>query len=516
MDMRGTVANIGGLVEIYVTDSEKRIDEFLRTIRRELPQPAEIVHVKREEVQTVDFDDFSIIKSDQGEKDLAFFPADIALCPDCLAEMRDTNNRRFEHPFISCMVCGPRYTIVDRFPYDRDNTSMIDWPMCPQCEEEYTNLADRRYHAQTVSCHDCGPKMLARVRPEDETDKEPLDAAAALLREGRVIAFTGMGGYYLMCNTHDPEAIRNLREIKGREAKPFAVMYRDMEQIKRYCYVGPVEENLLTSSARPILLLERRPLEELETGHPNNYDEFLKSRFVGAFLPSMGAQYMLMNRFGGSVIATSANISDMPIIKEDEEMFALMDKTPALAGVFYNERKIRTSVDDSVVRVVDGQPQMIRRSKGYVPTPLYVESAKSEIFATGGHLKNSFALSKAGFVYPSRYFGDLDAAANQREYDNNVKMMEKLFRITPQKVVCDMHPNYYTTRFAKEYAAAHSLPLLQVQHHHAHVASVMAEHKLEGPLIGVAFDGTGYGTDGKIWGGEFLICEKANSNEPAT
>ena len=224
----------------------------------------------------------------------------------------------------------------------------------------------------------------------------------------------------------------------------------------------------------------------------------------------MGAQYLLLDAFGGPLIATSANLSGMPIIKEDEEMFRFMEQSPDLAAVFYNERRIRVSVDDSVCRVIDGQPQIIRRSKGYAPVPLYVEPCGQEILACGGQLKNSFALGKDGFVYPSQYFGDMDSAENRALYENNVERMAALFRIRPEKVVCDLHPDYYTTRYAEVYARAHDLPLVRVQHHHAHVASVMAENAIDGPVIGVSFDGTGYGTDGAIWGGEFLLCEKGD------
>ena len=510
LGMKGTVSNIGGLVEIYVTDTEQRITAFLNTLIEQKPGPAEIVHVRRDPAPLSVFEKFTILQSGEGEREVAMIPADIAVCPDCLREMYTASDRRHRHPFISCMVCGPRYTIVDRFPYDRDNTSMIDFPMCPQCETEYTMLKDRRYHAQTISCHDCGPQMLERLSIDDPTEKMPLERAAALLKEGCVVGFKSMGGYNLLADPLDPEAVRMLREMKGREKKPFAVMFRSVEEIRCYCHVSDVEEKLLTSSARPILLLERKSSEELQAFHPADYTEFEKSRFIGSFLPSMGAQYLLLDNFGGPLIVTSANRSGMPIIKEDREMFRFMEESPDLAAVFYNERKIRVSVDDSVCRVIDGQPQIIRRSKGYAPVPLYVESCEQEILACGGQLKNSFALGKGGFVYPSQYFGDMDSAENRALYEENVERMAVLFRIRPEKVVCDLHPNYYTTGFAETYAKEHGLPLVRVQHHHAHVASVMAENAIEGPVIGVSFDGTGYGTDGAIWGGEFLLCEKGD------
>jgi hydrogenase maturation protein HypF len=510
LKMKGTVANVGGLVEVVVTDTEKKIKKFVDTLLEEKPAPSEIVHVRTEDAPAQIFDGFSIIQSGEGEKEITMLPADIAVCDDCLSDMNDSEDRRYRHPFISCMACGPRYTIIDRIPYDRDNTSMIDFQMCDDCRNEYENLDDRRHHAQTISCYDCGPQMKARFNSEFDDDdfrkRRLLDLASSFIKGGRVIAFKSMGGYNLMANPFDDEAVRILREIKGREEKPFALMFRDIDQIKEYCRVDRVEEKLLNSSARPIILLERYDAETLEKKRPRNYREILKSRFVGAFLPSMGAQYTLLEKVGDPVIATSANISGMPIIKDDEQMFELMEKSD-IAGVFYNERDIRVSVDDSVARVIDGQPQIIRRSKGYVPVPLYCGGIDGEILACGGQLKNSFALAKEGFVYPSQFFGDMETLENRKLYEENVSRMEALLRIKPKKVVCDMHPGYFTTAFAEKYAEEKGIALEKVQHHHAHVASVVAENDIKGPVIGVSFDGTGFGPDGAVWGGEFLLCE---------
>ncbi|MGI6737560.1 MAG: carbamoyltransferase HypF [Anaerovoracaceae bacterium] len=506
--LSGEVRNLGGLVEVTLTDTERRIGEFISELRLNKPEPAEIVHISCEQTEPREFTGFTIRNSGIGQREVAMIPADLAICPHCLKEMLDPDNRRYMHPFISCMECGPRYTIVDRFPYDRDNTSMIDFPMCRRCRSEYEDIHDRRYHAQTISCHNCGPQMDFKLYDDDHLSaKTELEKAAALLKEGRVIAFKSVGGYNFVANPFNVDAVRDLRVIKGRAQKPFAVMFRDLDEVRRYCHVGEVAARLLTSSARPIVLLEHRSLDELEAMKPRNYSEIMRSRFIGSFLPSMGAQYILLMLFGGPLIFTSANRSDLPIIRDDAQMFAMMEAESRIAETFYNHRGIRVSVDDSVVRVIDNQPQMIRRSKGYVPVPLYMEGGRGEILATGGQLKNSFSVSKGPFAYVSQYFGDLDSEENQAIYRANVPRLEELFRIRPQKVVCDLHPLYFTTRFAREYAQEKDVPLLQVQHHHAHVASVMAEHGLTGPLIGVSFDGTGYGPDGAIWGGEILYCE---------
>ncbi len=579
--IKGEVLNIGGLVDIIVTDTKERIDAFVEAIKREKPAPAEIVHIKREVLGREndggfrEFDSFTILRSDAGDDEAAMIPADLSICPDCLAELEDEKNPRYRHPFISCMVCGPRYTVIDRIPYDRENTAMIDWPMCEFCEGEYTDRNDRRYHAQTISCHECGPYLRFRVNGSDEEitkdDEGILAAVCELLHQGKVLAMKGVGGYNLIADPFSAQAVKSLREIKMREQKPFAVMFRDTDEVKKFCRMSKEEENLIKSSAKPIILLEHKSPEEIisalgwkdskfvgdldtktcglgnvRTDSRPDLSDIEKSRFIGSFLPSMGAQYMLLKMYGRPLIVTSANLSDMPIIKDDEEMFLMMSRKPLIAACLYNERDIRVRVDDSVVRVIDGQPQMIRRSKGYAPVPLFIADADTDeeaegekrntdskkdidkslmILAAGGQLKNSFALSKGQFSYVSQYFGDLDSAENRALYEKNVERMKELFRIEPCAVACDLHPLYYTTQFAEHYAQRHAnssdgneasaLPIIRVQHHHAHVASVMAEHNINDTVIGVSMDGTGYGTDGNIWGGEFLVCRRGEFERAA-
>ena len=566
--MKGHVLNIGGLVEIVVTDTPERISAFLNSLIENKPEPSEIVHVKREVIEYTTFDSFTIVKSDDGGDETAMIPSDLAICPQCLKELYSKDNPRFQHPFISCMACGPRYTIIDRIPYDRHNTSMVDFPMCSFCEGEYTDLHDRRYHAQTISCHSCGPELLwksapARRQAAEETsdafltgsasgdkcieagsrlctDKNILDHAADALSRGAVLLFKSVGGYNLIADPFSDEAVSKLRRIKAREEKPFAVMFRSIDEIKQFCHIDQVEERLLSSSARPILLLEHR-LEELCKTRPagGNIDrrfsagslaDLKRSRFIGSFLPSFAAQYMLLDRIS-PLIFTSANLSDMPMIRDDDEALKMLESNSEIDGMIYNLRQIRVRADDSVARVIDGQPQMIRRSKGYAPVPLFVntDDAGSDskdsgsnpsrriprIFAAGSQLKNSFALTKGNFVYMSQFFGDMDTVENQKIYRENLTRLSKLFRIKPEAVVCDMHPGYFTTGFSEEYVRSNGLPLIKVQHHHAHVASVMAENDIKGKVIGVSFDGTGYGTDGNIWGGEFFLCQGGDAERIA-
>ncbi len=500
--VKGNVRNIGGLVDIEMTDTPDNIDRFIELIKAEKPKPAEIVHIKVEERKFKEFTAFDIIDSGEGDDEASMIPADLAICDDCLSDLNNPRDPRYAHPFISCMSCGPRYTIIDKIPYDRENTAMVDFPMCDFCEEEYSTRENRRYHAQTISCHNCGPQL--KLRNTSLLGESAVSECISRLKEGKIIALKGVGGYNFIATPFLNETVLKLRALKGREEKPFAVMFPDITQIKEFCQVTEEEEQLLLSSARPIVLLET-------IGSPFAPETNKTSRYTGAFLPSMGLHYLLLKSCG-PLIVTSANLSDMPMIKDDEEMFELYEeKKDLLAGVFYHDRDIRVRVDDSVVRVVDGQPQMVRRSKGYAPVPLYLKggetlSKEQMILALGGQLKAAFTLSKGNFAYVSQYFGDLDAEYIRNIYIENIERMKKLFRIDPKLVVTDCHPLYFTNAFSRKYSEKYNIPLLEVQHHHAHVASVMAEHHIDDAVIGVSFDGTGYGTDGNIWGGEFLLC----------
>ncbi|MGC6175842.1 carbamoyltransferase HypF [Lacrimispora sp. 38-1] len=499
MGIKGWVRNVGGDVEIVAQAPKTAVDRFLSDLKENKERRYEILNMEMEELPVSVFDDFVIIPSGEA-KEVSMIPVDLPVCPECLKELADQSDRRYGNPFISCMACGPRYTIIEEMPYDRDNTVMKDFPMCSACNKEYTSPQSRRFHAQTISCNDCGPYLLYQDNRHREakelTDREALKKAIKVLADGGIVAVKGVGGYHLVCSPFLEPSVVRLRQCKGREEKPFAVMFHSVSEIKKYCDVSEEEEILLASKARPIVLLPMQ--EDLMAPSTNK-----KSLYCGAFLPYTPLQHLLTEELG-PLIMTSANVSGQPIIREDDCMLSLSDPFPD--GVLYNKRRIVRSVDDSVAKVVAGSPQLIRRSRGYVPYPVFLQKEKggeTEIFAAGGDLKAAFCLCRGERAVVSQYFGDLEECGVMEEYKKSYKDLTCLLNITPGLAVCDFHPNYHSARFAQSLL----LPFIKVQHHHAHIASVMAEHGLKGPVIGVAFDGTGYGTDGSIWGGEFLICE---------
>ena len=494
----GTVRNLGGQVEIIATSALLNIENLLQELRKHGGNTYEILSMDVEDIPVKVFSDFKIIKSGSNH-DIAIIPPDLPMCRECEKELYQMGNKRYENPFISCAACGPRYTIIKKLPYDRINTTMKEFAMCPSCKEEYTSPDSRRFHAQTISCNDCGPYLIFN----ELSNRDAFMAAVTVIKSGGIIGVKGIGGYHYACSPMIEETVMNLRKLKGREEKPFAVMFPNMKAIEEYCISSKEEKKLLESNARPIVLLrvkEKKMAESTGKG----------SLYCGAFLPYTSLQKMLLDQCG-PLIMTSANLSGQPIIKEDNKILSV--RSPYLKGVLYHTRQIIRSVDDSVAKVIDKKPQLIRRSRGFAPYPLLLgkEEGSSEIFAAGSDLKGAFCLYKKGYAYVSQYFGDLEEKAIFDEYRNSYYDLKDLLSINPDKVVCDMHPGYHSSRYAETLG----LPVLFVQHHHAHIASVMAEHNLRGKVIGVAMDGTGYGVDGNIWGSEFLLCEGSNYKRAA-
>lgn len=496
--MMGTVRNMGGLVEIITQSNQQELDNFLHELKTNKDSGYEILDIKIEAIEEQKFTEFKIIQSGSNDE-IAIIPPDLPVCSKCREELYTHSDRRFENPFISCMSCGPRYTIIEELPYDRYNTAMKDFSMCKQCSMEYTSPVSRRFHAQTISCNACGPYLIF----DELIDKAAFEKAVDIINLGGIVAVKGIGGYHFACSPFKEDTVLQLRKLKGREEKPFAVMFEDISSVREYCILSEEERELLESRARPIVLLyttDKRMAGSTIKG----------SIYCGAFLPYTPLQIMLTNRCG-PLIMTSANISNKPIIKDDLDILSI--KSPFLKGVLYNKRQIVRSVDDSVAKIIDNKPQLIRRSRGYVPYPVFLPQADKniQVFAAGGDLKAAFCLYKEGNAVVSQYFGDLEELTVFDEYRGSAADLSQLLKISPDIAVCDLHPNYHSSKYVKTLG----MNIIYAQHHHAHIASVMAEHALKGKVIGVAFDGTGYGADGSIWGGEFLVCENADFNRVA-
>ena len=517
--LQGNVRNSGGIVRILVRGEESVIRLFTDHLKNHFPAGAIIISVTcrtcRDDRIKSDAlaSGFIIIESEQGtfSKELPVFPPDIGICDDCMKEMLCLDNRRYHYPLISCASCGPRFSILRKLPYDRPVTTMDHFAMCPECQIEYGR--GRRRHAQTISCHTCGPQMIFDKLQDGKTLRtekdEAMRMAAEILSAGGIIGMKGIGGYQLLTSAFTDASVLRLRRIKGREKKPFAIMFAEITDILKWCCVNDKEQELLQSAARPIVLLEKR---ENTNDQAVSEETCGESRYIGAFLPATGAHRLLLDQTG-PLIVTSANISGEPMITDDE-VFRNQYLTE-VDGMLYHDREILRPLDDSVtycLRQDDGtvSTHLIRRARGYVPLPVFLkgvqETGKHTIMAFGGDLKGTFAFYKGKRVILSQYLGDLANAAVQQNFEYERARMEEIFQAHPDRIVCDMHPGYFSTAMAFKYAAASGMNQpIQVQHHHAHIASVMAEHGLQ-HCIGVAYDGTGYGTDGSLWGGEFLFC----------
>lgn len=467
MNIKGEVKNSGGRVEITAVGEGKALEKFIQRLN----SVCDGCTVK--ETEDMHFETFSIAKS---KRDFAVpvITPDIATCERCEKELFDKSNRRYFHPFISCVDCGPRYSIIENLPYDRENTSMEGFKMCPECEKEYTSVSDRRCHAQTICCNSCGVETNI-----------PVGEVVEVLKSGGVAAIKDIGGYHLACRADCENAVKKIREIKGREQKPFAVMFKNINEINEFCEVSEKEKELLISSARPIVLLKKKK-------------EFApsvckKSDLIGAFLPCNPIQLLILKEIS-PLVMTSANITSQPIITNDEEIKAL-----GVCTLSHN-REIKTPLDDSVLRVLENKAHFIRRSRGYVPLPIALKlSANKDILCTGGDLKASFCLVHGNKAYMSQYFGDLENPDCMMAYTQSIERMKRLHGIEPKAVVSDMHPGYFSSNlFNSDY---------KIQHHEAHCASVIAEHGISERTLCFAFDGTGFGYDGAVWGSEGFLFD---------
>ena len=496
MNISGTVMNAGGIVQITANGEKEEISKFMNFLETNQPCGACVTKILKTTADDCIYDGFKIIPSESVSPQIPMIPPDLPMCEECKKELNDPENRRYRYPFISCAVCGPRYTIINSLPYDRENTVLNDFEMCSKCRDEYLDGNNIRCHAQTISCKDCGPQLILRTSGFVCEKEEALQKAIELLRSGKILAVKGIGGYQFVCLPDCPEAVEKLRLLKRRDKKPFAVMFPDLEKVKEYCFVNSQEESLLLSAARPIVLLNKKS------------DNFYfgvcgESRFTGSFLPYTPLHQLLTDACG-PLVMTSGNLTSEPIIINDDDMLGLV--SPYLSGVLYSLRRIVTPMDDSVARIILGKPQLIRRSRGYAPLPVKLKnSTKHTILAMGGDLKSSFCFYIKERAYVSQYFGDMENYLVSLVYKENITRMIEIFGIKPDIIVCDLHPRYITSGIAEHNAVIKNIKKIEIQHHHAHAASVMAEYNLSS-CIGVVFDGTGYGLDGAVWGGEFLYC----------
>jgi hydrogenase maturation protein HypF len=513
--LSGFVANQTGGVRIEVEGASDAVGQFLSDLRSRSPALARVESISCDPLSPTGEAGFKIIHSDAaraGNHSLAigqpFIPADTAMCDECLVELRDPGDRRFRYPFINCTNCGPRLTIITGAPYDRPRTTMSDFVMCPACRAEYENPTDRRFHAQPIACPACGPRLelkLSSSEPVDCTD--PLAQFAKQILAGQIGALKGLGGYHLVCDARNATTLSQLRERKHREEKPLALMVANVATASRICRITTAEQTLLESAQRPIVLLDRRPDEDhgpicdqVAPGNPQ----------LGIMLPYTPLHHLLMECVGGApLVMTSGNQSDEPIAYEDNDA---LERLGGIADLFLtHNRPIHVRCDDSVIRVAAGHELPVRRSRGYAPQPVRLPfETPIPLLAVGGQLKSVFALGTGRQAFLSHHLGDLDHAAACRQFEQDVALYEQLFTVRPAAIVHDLHPDYASTRYAQRRAADEKLPLIAVQHHHAHLAACMADNDLDEPVIGVTLDGTGFGIDeltGRptVWGGEILI-----------
>ncbi|MGQ9673875.1 MAG: carbamoyltransferase HypF [Candidatus Aminicenantales bacterium] len=492
--LRGWVKNIGYGVSIHLeSESHDHLDRFLASLESKKPPLAIIETIKVEPARYRGLGDFQIRKSSQ-EEGFVFISPDISTCQACFEEISTPAQRRYQYPFTNCTDCGPRYTIVKSLPYDRDKTTMASFVMCPDCRREYEDPLDRRYHAQPIACPVCGPQLsLKKAETGKLFEENSLEAAITLIRKGKILAIKGLGGFHLVCDPFNHRAVTRLRRLKQRKTKPLALMARDVETIERYAFLSPAEKSELLSASRPIVLLKKK--QDLP-GIAPHLDE------MGFMLPYTPLHHLLLDKLG-LIVATSSNRKDAPIAKDESEGIA------GLADfILTHNRPIESRSDDSVLKVVGEKPLFLRRARGYVPYPQRVPPEfrlRRQILALGGELKDTISIYKNGYVITSQFLGDLDEYQNYLYFEETIRHLRRLFSFEPELLICDLHPNFHTTGYARK----SGLPFFQVQHHYAHILAVLLEHSIPPTqkVIGISLDGYGYGQDGQAWGGEFFLAD---------
>jgi len=510
LSLGGWIANTPQGTMLELEGTQKNLHAFQKRITAELPLPGNIQAMTSTHIAVIGQRSFLIYPSQGNDQTQSVISPDLATCEACLQDMKNPQSRRYRYPFTTCAQCGPRFSIAIRLPYDRFNTTMHQFLFCNNCQREYDDSSDRRFHAETIACPSCGPQI--ELWNQEGTllvqREEGLQAASEIVRHGGILAVKGLGGFQLWVKAESSEAVQRLRQRKLRPTKPLAVLFHSLASLEQHCLISTDETALLTSPAAPIVLIRKRNTSTLAWDvSPNN-------PYVGAMLPYTPLHHLLMNDLLMPVIATSGNRSEEPLVIDEQDA---VQRLHGIADAFLvHNRPIVRPVDDSIVQVVNKKCLMRRRARGYVPTPLAVEPGfdaaqrLSPILAVGGHLKNTVAVTTGDQIIVSQHIGDLSTPEASTQFERTIADMLTLFHLTPQAIVCDNHPDYRSTKFAHQFGQRHHIPVLSFQHHHTHIAACMAEHNLKGPVLGIAWDGAGYGQDKTIWGGEFLLCENSD------
>ncbi len=501
-NLRGWVRNTSGSVEIEAEGDARSIEDFLKELEEKAPAMARIGKVETDFQPLKGYTGFDIHRSLSQEGAYQLVSPDIATCEDCRKDIFSSADRHFHYPFTNCTNCGPRFTIIEDIPYDRSMTTMRKFKMCPDCQKEYDNPLDRRFHAQPNACPACGPELeLVDGKGNRVECKDVIKEAASLLKTGKILAIRGLGGFQLACDATDEEVVNLLRTRKKRPSKPLAVMMTTIEEIVKRCHVTSGESRLLQSPECPMVLLKRK--SSLSDIAPPVAP---KLKYLGVMLPYTPLHHLLLNETGIPLVMTSGNLSEEPIAKDNDE--ALIRLSGIADYFILHNRDIYSRYDDSVFMVEEEKPQVLRRARGYAPYPILLPFESRQILACGAELKNTFCLTRGEHAFVSQHIGDMENEETLEHFENTIELYKKLFRIEPEIIACDMHPDYLSTGYSLEATAEQGIILFPVQHHHAHIVSCLTENRAEGPVIGVSFDGTGYGTDGTIWGGEFLIADR--------
>ncbi len=496
--LSGEVDNRNDGVYLIVQGDSSAIDRFTNDVLHNAPPASRIKSIEMSPVRTAGYEGFSIAESKDFNRNVTEISPDIAVCRECLDDM-ETDPARIAYPFVNCTHCGPRFTIIEELPYDRQNTTMRSFEMCSKCKSEYSNIYDRRFHAQPIACNSCGPVYKYEDYSGFCTDIHDIVERITLqIDSGKIVAIKGFGGYHLLCDAFNNNAVLTLRKRKQRDSKPFAVMFRDIETASEYCFIDEEDKNELLSWRRPVVILRQK--NELAPAVNNGLST------TGALMPYMPFHYLLFKKLNTrAIVFTSANMSDEPVIIDD--VIACNELTRVADSMVSYNREILNRADDSVVRFINNRLTVIRRSRGFVPGPVDIRFEAEGILALGAEQKNSFCIGKGKQAILSQYIGDLRNKATLEFFTGSIERFGKLFRFKPSYLACDLHPDYLSSQYAENLEARLGIPLLKVQHHHAHIASCMAENCIDEEVIGVCFDGTGLGTDGTIWGGEFMITD---------